>query len=67
MNDKVIYEDPSDVEAEAGVVSVDGPDHVDVKLTPEAAAETSHRLLKGAMKAQGQKVRDGKKESRPTD
>ena len=67
MNNKTIYEDPSDVEAEAGVVSVDGPDAVDVKLTPEAAAETSHRLLKGAMKAQGQKVRDGKKESRPTD
>ena len=67
MNDKTIYEDPSDVEAKEGVVSVDGPDHVDVKLTPEAAAETSHRLLKGAMKAQGQKVRDGKRENRPTD
>jgi hypothetical protein len=67
MNNKTIYEDPSDVEAEEGVVSVDGPDAVDVRLTPEAAAETSHRLLQGALKANGQKVREGKKESRPTD
>lgn len=67
MNDKTIYKDPSDVEAEDGIVSVDGPDHVDVKLTPDAAAETSHRLLRGAMKAQGQKVRGGKKETRPND
>lgn len=67
MTDKTIYQDPSDVDAEDGVVSVDGPDHVDVKLTPEAAAETSHRLLQGALKAQGQKIRGGKRESGPTD
>lgn len=67
MNDKTIYSDASDVEAEEGIVSVDGPDHVDVKLTPEAAAETSHRLLQGALKAHGQKVRGGKQDSRPTD
>ena len=65
MDDKTIYEDPSDVEADDGIVSVDGPDAVDVKLTPDAAAETSHRLLKGAMKAQGQKVQEGKKPPRP--
>lgn len=67
MNNKTIYEDASDVQAEDGIVSVDGPDAVDVKLTPDAAAETSHRLFQAALRAQGQKIRDGKKESRPSD
>ena len=40
---------------EDGVVNVDGPDAVDVALTPDAALETSDRLLKGAMNARGQK------------
>jgi len=38
-----IYSDASKGEAEDGSVVVDGPDGVDVKLTPEAAAETSDR------------------------
>lgn len=56
MPDRKIYEEPSDVSADEGVVSVKGPDAVDVRMTPEAAGETSDRLLHGAMKAQGQKV-----------
>lgn len=32
-----------------------GPDGVDCKLTPEAAAETSHRLLDAAKEAAGQR------------
>ncbi|HEU4957616.1 MAG TPA: hypothetical protein VFT40_08315 [Sphingomicrobium sp.] len=52
-----VYDDPSDVDAKDGVVSVKGPDAVDVNLTPDAAAETSDRLLLGSMKAQGQRVR----------
>ena len=32
-----------------------GPDDVDVRLTPEAAEETSDRLTTGAMKARGQR------------
>ena len=55
MGDKEVYSDPSEVSAEDGVVNVDGPDSVDVALTPEAARETSDRLLEGAMVAQGQK------------
>ena len=35
---------------------LDGPDGVAVTLTPDAAAETSQRLLIGAAKAQGQKL-----------
>ncbi|WP_243451046.1 hypothetical protein [Sphingosinicella sp. CPCC 101087] len=42
--------------AEEGEVVVDGPDGVAVSLTPDAAAETSQRLLIGAAKAQGQKL-----------
>ena len=52
-----IYDAPSDVDAKDGVVSVKGPDAVDVNLTPDAAVETSDRLLRGSMKAQGQRVR----------
>ena len=55
MGDKEVYSHPSEVSAEDGVVNVDGPDAVDVALTPEAARETSDRLLEGAMEAQGQR------------
>jgi hypothetical protein len=54
MDDKV-YDTPSEVEAKDGVVAVDGPDSVAVLLTPEAAEETSNRLLEGALMADGQK------------
>ncbi len=54
MNDKTIYNDPSDVDAEDGTVVIRGPDAVDVRLTPDAAEETSERLATGAMKARGQ-------------
>jgi hypothetical protein len=50
------YDEPSEVTAEEGEVVVDGPDGVAVSLTPDAAAETSQRLLIGAAKAQGQKL-----------
>lgn len=61
MTDKTIYNEPSEVDAADGVVLVEGPDSVYVRLTPDAAAETSDRLLRGSMKAQGQKVRGEKK------
>ncbi len=55
MEDKNIYEQPSAVTAKDGDVLVEGPDYVDVGLSPEAAEETSNRLLEGAMKARGQR------------
>ena len=55
MATKKIYEQPSTVTAEDGDVMVEGPDHVDVGLTPDAAEETSDRLLEGSMKARGQR------------
>ena len=55
MSDRTIYDEASEVDAEDGVVSVKGPDAVDVRITPEAAEETSERLSTGAMKARGQR------------
>lgn len=55
MDDSKIYSDASQVRAEEGVVVVKGPDAVDVRLTPDAAEETSERMLEGAMKARGQR------------
>ena len=49
-----VYDEPSRVDAEDGVVAVDGPDGVAVLMTPDAAEETSHRLLDKATEAQGQ-------------
>lgn len=57
---KETYHKPSDVASEEGRVLVDGPDHVDVALTPEAALETGGRLIDEAAKAAGQ--RRGKKQ-----
>ena len=55
MESRRIFEQPSKVTAEEGDVLVKGPDDVDVGLTPEAAEETSNRLLEGSMKARGQR------------
>ena len=55
MQDRKIYHQPSAVTAEEGDVLVKGPDDVDVGMTPEAAEETSNRLLEGSMKARGQR------------
>ena len=61
MNRDRIYDEPSEVDAVEGQVAVSGPDAVSVFLTPEAAEETSHRLLEGAMEARGQRLRKGKR------
>ncbi len=55
MTEKTIYREASSVTAVDGDVVVKGPDAVDVALTPEAAEETSDRLLEGSMKARGQR------------
>lgn len=56
MTDEIIHDEPGKVTAKDGTVLQKGPDNVDVKLTPEAAEETSNRLLEGSMKARGQKL-----------
>lgn len=55
MQDDRIYDEPTDVDAEDGNVVLKGPDAVDVRMTPDAAEETSERLNTGAMKARGQR------------
>ena len=55
MTEAETYDEPSNVDAEDGDVTVKGPDAVDVRLTPRAAEETSDRLLEGAFKARGQR------------
>lgn len=56
MDSNQIYNEPSSVVAKDGTVEVEGPDAVEVRLTPEAAGETSERLLEAAMKARGQAI-----------
>ncbi len=52
--DNKLHDEASAVTAEHGQVLVDGPDGVAVSLTPDAAVETSDRLLSAAVEAQGQ-------------
>lgn len=56
MNHEKTWDEPSEVAAEEGEVFVDGPDGVAVSLTPDAAVETSDRLLKGGLAARGQQI-----------
>ena len=62
MAEGKIYAEPSKVTVKDGVVRVKGPDAVDVKMTAEAADETSERLLYGAMQALGQKIPEADEE-----
>jgi hypothetical protein len=50
-----LYDDATDVTAKDGEVILDGPDDVDVKVTPEAAEETADNLVEGAVVARGQR------------
>jgi hypothetical protein len=51
------YDEPSDVGAEEGEVTVTGPDGVAVSLTPDAAVETGNRLIEAGIEGTGQRVR----------
>ena len=53
------HSEPSNVVAEQGEVLVEGPDGVAVTLTPDAAEETGHRLVKAASEARLQSRSDG--------
>jgi len=55
MDKNETYDEPSSVSAKDGDVHVDGPDAVDVALTPEAALESGERLIDQAAVAAGQR------------
>ena len=61
----VPHQKASDVFAEDGEVHIDGPGGTAVSMTPEAAAETSDRLLHAATKAAGQKIVGASRNERP--
>jgi len=50
-----LYDEATEVTAIDGEVILDGPDAVDVKVTPEAAEQTADNLIEGAVKARGQR------------
>ena len=55
MGDDKLYDEATKVTAEDGKVVLDGPDGVDVKVTPEAAEQTAINLEDAAVKARGQR------------
>ena len=55
MHQDKLYDEATEVTAEDGEVILDGPDAVDVRITPEAAERTADRLIEGAAKATGQR------------
>ena len=55
MHRDKLYDEATEVTAVDGDVILDGPDAVDVKITPEAAEETADNLIKGAAEAAGQR------------
>lgn len=59
--DDVVHDEPSETEAVGGNVALLGPDGVSVILTPEAAHETSDRLLRTAMTARGQTAEEARR------
>ena len=51
-----VLTEPSDCFVEDGLVVQDGPDGVSATFTPEAALETSDRMLQAAMLALGREA-----------
>jgi len=55
MGDGKVYDESTTVTAKKGDVILDGPDGVDLKMTPDAAERTAEELEKGAATAAGQR------------
>ncbi|QIK79842.1 hypothetical protein G7077_00625 [Sphingomonas piscis] len=55
MGDGKVYDESTKVNATKGDVVLDGPDGVDLMMTPEAAERTAEELEKGAAAAAGQR------------
>ena len=59
------HDTPAEVDAEQGDVIVVGPGGIAYSFTPEAAEETSDRMLFGAAKARGQQIREEERRKPP--
>lgn len=55
MGSDKLYDEATEVTATDGEVFLNGPDGIDVKVTPEAAEQTADNLIEGAVKARGQR------------
>ncbi|MET0238714.1 MAG: hypothetical protein ABW184_02350 [Sphingobium sp.] len=54
MSENGIYGDPGKAVAEKGQVMLDGPDGIAITLTPDAAEQTGHELIRAAAEARVQ-------------
>jgi hypothetical protein len=48
---KEVFDEPSETQTNHGIVIVEGPDSVDVALTPKAALRTAERISAAAVEA----------------
>ena len=55
MSTKELFDEPTEIQAVDGKVELDGPDGVDVAMTPEAAEETADRMFRASAEAAGQR------------
>lgn len=62
MSGRKVYDQPSEVTVEDGIVLIHGPDDIDICVTAEVAEEISERLLIGAMQARGQRFFTGERD-----
>lgn len=54
MTNEKVYDEATEVTAADGNLRLDGPDAVDVTVTPDAADQTIDNLIEGVAKARGQ-------------
>jgi hypothetical protein len=59
MGHKELFDEATKIQAVDGEVQLDGPDGVDVALTPEAAEETADRMFRASAEAAGQRKLKG--------
>jgi hypothetical protein len=59
MGHKELFDEATKIQAVDGKVELDGPDGVDVAMTPEAAEETADRMFRASAEAAGQRKLKG--------
>ena len=62
---KKAHDTPAEVTAAEGDVDVVGPGGISYSFTPDAAAETSDRLLQKAAEARGQQINEERRQKKP--